>query len=534
MRIFRPRLNDVLVLVIISLGVAIRLLQLDIPFQPEDVHLDYLAGHHVVKYGEVPFSGSGNPILIDSPLYYYIVSFFVFLKDDLLFLAIANIVVIQVATFIFLYLLAVTLFNRRVGFLTVLLAVTSYEYLAEGAYFFQTHVMQVFANGALFFLALAYTRKRLRYAYISIIFFVTAMTIHHSVLALVPVYTVLIFVALPRSINKSKTFGLMVAVGAGVLFIFHLPVMLLFIQSPSTITRIIYTVSTGHIGSISEFIGKFFYNSAQLVYSFSLRWVDHSMMVNIVCGVLLAWSFIRYIQAHQKQRQRTWYVLALLLMMMQLIVVASLLRAGVWHFTFSSVFGLFLIILSVCIVQWFSGSWWHKTIGSVLVLITLYTVSNGFIFLRSGDYPRLHRWLLTLESKEAIKQVAISLKNEESRLDFSFFRIQRIHNKPISGFYVDVYSQQHIQMIEDLLYWPMLEDELGSRFVRMERDGSFPTLLNDDEYIFVICDSTRAPFRNVDDCLHRYVTDYPNYRFVRHVYAGYPISIELVRRINDL
>ncbi len=523
----RLKIQDILVVLLLLLSIVIRANRLDIVFDPEDTHLDYLAGHQLVRYGEIPLSGSGNPVLIDSPLYYYIVSVFVALYDNLLFLSIANFVIIQPLFFIILYGLAATLFNRWAGVIAVTLAVTSFEYVAMGGYFFQTNVMQVFANASFLFLALAARKKQRKFQYVSVAMMAIAMAIHHSTLSLLPLFTVILALTIP---HESRVNGL-IRLGifwALLLIVFHIPILLLFAIEPSVPVRILGTISSGHVVSIAEFIQKFFLNLMQFFYAFSLRWSEGIVQWNSLFGVVLAGSLYRYMRyASQKDRYSVGFIA---LFILQLVIFASFLRVGVWNFTFTSLAGLYIIGVSAAIHHWWTGLWYHKAIGVGALFVCLYVFSNAFVFLKPPSEPRLNRWKITKQSTKAIGDAVQEIALLEKYQDFSFFQIQRVHHRPEGGFFVDVYSQSGIQIIDDLLYWPALQTSLGGRFVRMERDGSFPTILNGDTYVFVICDSTRAPFVGSEDCLKRYIADRPGYRFIRHIYAKDPITIELVRR----
>ncbi len=520
---------DILAIIIIVIGIGIRLSRLDIPFDPEDVHLDYLAAHHMVRYGEIPWSGSGNPILIDSPLYYYIVAFFVRIYDSLFFLAVANITVIQGITFALMYRIASVLFNRRSGVLTLLFAVFSHEYIAQGAYFFQTHVMQVFANGALLFLLLFHERKHIRFAYASILSFVAALTIHHSLLALAPLYAVFLFAGI-RSKNKGRTAAALIGVALGVFVFFHIPIAMLIWKDPSVGERIAGTFAAGFVGSFAEFGEKLARNAAQFVYAFSLRWVKEAATVNGILAGTLVGSFVLFLRHNKHDKRMMRLVAAVFALIIQLVVIASLLRTGVWNFTFSSLFGLYLAVVSAAIVRWLEGSRTERAIGWGIVLLTLYAFSNGFSFMIPSQYPPFYRWNITKDSLAAVARTVQEVRVAEKRSDVSFFRIERVHKKPEGGFYVDVYSKNRIQVIEDILYWPQLENMFATRFVRMEKDGTFPTILNGDDFVFVICDSTRAPFAGVNDCITRYLTEKPQYSYERIIYERYPITIFLVRR----
>lgn len=524
----RVHILDLVVVGILLLGIGLRLNILDIPFDPEDVHLDYLAAHHIVRYGEIPWSGSGNPILIDSPLYYYIVSLFVRMSDTLLFLAIANIVVIQGATFALMYGTAAVLFNRRVGALAVLFAALSYEYMAQGAYFFQTHVMQVFANGAFLFLALYHMRKQFAYAIASVILLGTALTIHHSILATMPLFLAFLFMSIPAKERRGVTMKLLTILFV-TLVVFQFPIGMLLSHDSSLFGRLADSFSGGFVRSVPEFIAKFGRNTLQFVYEFSFRWREEAPFVNGILGIVLGGSLFLFVRKSRKNAIRR-YIWAIIALIFQLVFIASLLRAGVWNFTFSAVFGLYLILVSAAVVRWFDGTVWEKVIGGTVAVFVLYVFSNGFMYLTSPQYPRLYRWNIAEESRAAIVREVRRIHDAERRNDYSFFRIQRVHKEPEGGLYVDVYSGNRIQIIEDILYWPALEREFATRFVRMELDGTFPTILNRDEYVFVICDSTRAPFRGSEECVGKYLLDYPEYQFVGHVYEKAPISIELIRR----
>jgi hypothetical protein len=532
MRILTAHRSTIVALLIICFGIAVRLLRLDIPFDPEDVHLDYLVGHHIVRYGEVPWSGSGNPLLIDSPLYYYIVAFFVWIYDHLLFLAVVNVVFIQGVTFFLLYRLGTELFDKKVGLLAVFLAVCSFEYLAEGAYFFQTHVMQVFVNVAFLFLVRAYKRKAVSNAYWSACLFVIALSVHHSILALTPLYVLLLFFAMPDARRRWRQFGICMASMMGVLFVLHTPVFFLFSDQRFIVGNIIQALSTGHVLAPVEVAKKFVYNLAQFFNAFSLRWVSHAWIVNSVAACLLVGSVWWHQRVQPREKKIPMWLTALAIV--QFVLIASFLTQGVWNFTFSSLFGVYIVMVAACIRVWFVWpAQWTRVAAVGGILFVLYVFSNGFIFLDALNYPRLVRWSITQESASVIQKKVGDLKEANGFSDALFFQIQRVHKQPTGGFFVDVYTHRDIQIIEDLLYWPLLQNALGTQFIRVEKNGSFPTVLSEATYIFVICDSTRNEFMDIRDCLDRYRAHYPEYEFVEHLYVNYPISIMLVRKVNN-
>jgi 4-amino-4-deoxy-L-arabinose transferase-like glycosyltransferase len=528
MRIFRLQRSDIVVLLIICFGFVIRLLRLDIPFDPEDVHLDYLAAHQMVQFGQIPWSGSGNPLLIDSPLYYYIVTLFIWMWDHLLFLAVVNIVLIQGVTFYVFYRLATELFDRRVGVLTVLLAVTSFEYIAEGAYFFQTHVMQMFVNSAFLFLVVAYKRKTEAYALASVCLFVTALTIHHSVLALVFPYIFVLLSIMRRYIHPVGWYKA-ILVGSATFIIWHIPVGILFLSNASVVEHMYGIPYAGITQSFSRVWSTFTYNTAQFLSTFSLRWFDNAPMINTVLVCVLGLSLTRFLLVTTQKHRNIVGVIGLTILWF--IFCASLLQKGVWNFTFSSLFGLYLMVVAASISQWFIKTRvLQTTIGIGVVGLTIYAYSNGFIFRDALTYPRLERWNITQESQKVIRKKVLELKEQENRSDLAFFRIQRVHKQPTEGFFVDVYDAQDIQIIEDLLYWPFLQRDLATRFTEMSNHGAFPEVSTTDDYIFVICDSTRDRFLGVEDCMRRYQVINPQYSFVEALYEKSPIAIVLVRK----
>lgn len=469
-------------------------MRLDIPFDPEDVHLDYLVAHHIVAYREVPLSGSGNPLLIDSPLYYYIVSLFVRIWDSLLFLGIVNIVLVQGLTFWLLYRLALRLFDEKTAIITLLLAVTSQEYFKQGAFFFQTHVLQVVVYAGWYALVRAHKGDGRIYAYSSAVLAGFSVAIHHSALAMLPVYMIFLF----RLAPWYKVFALF----SSVVVLSYIPVFGLLYTHP----EIVAGMSVGgFVSSAGEYGSKFFSNLHQIVFSF----FDGENWFSYVLIGLLAWGFV----VGRKAAKKTMGVIVCIVL--QYVLLASLLRTGVWNFTFSSTFGLLLIVVALCIRSLWQ---WRREAGIAILILAV------FVFSRVGQTPRqkeqfLYRYNLTHESAEAIIR---EIPQESS------FRIHRVHKKPTRGFFVNVYTPQGIQVLEDLLYWPILEKRLGRQFVQISQNGAVPTIRNTDEYVFVVCDSTREQFTSNNECVRKYLLLYPRYRFVRNVYAKEPLSIVLV------
>ena len=69
--------------VILLLALAIRIGHVDFFVADQDTSRNHLMANHLVKYGEIPLVGLGNNFFPDSPLYYFLLAPFLWLRGNI-------------------------------------------------------------------------------------------------------------------------------------------------------------------------------------------------------------------------------------------------------------------------------------------------------------------------------------------------------------------------------------------------------------------------------------------------------------------
>lgn len=195
------------------------------------------------------------------------------------------------------------------------------------------------------------------------------------------------------------------------------------------------------------------------------------------------------------------------------------------------ILGLFVILISAAIIQFFRKSKLYKIIGLFLIILTIYIAAPKLI----------NNFTSSLESKKKIDFTAVNvvvskvmeIKSTEKFLDYNFFRIVTYRNGSKFG------------RLEGV-FWAALEKTLNQKFVSVnenEKDISKNTFYdinnyyetNDDKYYFVVC----YEYKNIEDinkrCLNYFLGENKNFSIINAIYQGVVqenISIYVAKRNN--
>src|SRR5688572_19260907 len=108
------RIHFIIRIVILDLAFLLRLDSLHIPSYHwmVDYNRDFLIANHIVSYLEMPLKGPDGQFgaYSESPVYYYLLAAFLAINNNIIFLALCNLV-LQVLTIAIIYYIARNLFG---------------------------------------------------------------------------------------------------------------------------------------------------------------------------------------------------------------------------------------------------------------------------------------------------------------------------------------------------------------------------------------------------------------------------------------
>lgn len=260
-----------------------------------DVKRDYIVGHQMLTYKEIPLTGPNGHLGsgVNSPFYYYIIATLMFFfGGSILAIQIPHLL-LQCISVVIVFLCVRNFFGVRAAFFTALFFASFKIFVDQAAFIWQPHLMQVIFLLSLWCFSQFYVLKKNLYLYLSILFFCCATVVHNSLFALIPVYMLGVFVILYARkqplLFYARSFLLMFLCE---LFLF-LPVMYFFLTShPSNlgIQRFTNTVDVS-IGAISLGLMRF---NGFMQNSFFVHPIEkYAFLICILLSVVSATYLIR-------------------------------------------------------------------------------------------------------------------------------------------------------------------------------------------------------------------------------------------------
>ena len=102
----RLHIYDFLFIAVLIFAFYIRIVNINnyYPIDMADVARDYLVSSHIIQYKELPSVGpyASNDVVRNSPVYYYLLAFFLLFQNNIFFLGLANVFLQIVTIFIIL------------------------------------------------------------------------------------------------------------------------------------------------------------------------------------------------------------------------------------------------------------------------------------------------------------------------------------------------------------------------------------------------------------------------------------------------
>lgn len=523
---FKERVSplDFLFFFFVLVSFFLRLTGLDYPLDEGhgEYTMAYLYAHHIVAHQDFLLAGDGNsvwPSLKTSPLYYYLLAAFLFIKDGVIFLGFIN-VLFQVGTLVLVYLLARMLFGTGTALIASILFGISDEILRQSIYVWHPWVMQLFANGSYVLLVLGYLKKTYVPVLLSIFFLIFAAALHSSAFSLVPLFMVGTFFILKQQRRNPRYYLLSLGTLGASLLVFFTPVLIYwrkFNVNP-------FVISKGEAEYISSFHGFFqnFVQNLSTVITHFFRGVgDNIFSPEGVVFLVTLFSIPLSLFLHKGERQRKIFFLLLLLFFLQPFLFASLIdkinidggNFYVYHFT--AVFGLFFILVAEAINSVFSKSTVLQ-MGKILIVILLVSIlSLQFSAVQKRiEFSHFQNFSLINSLAKAMEDEIVTIQKREEREDIDFFQL-RLYRKSVR------YQR------DDAAFWIPLERDFQRKFVevkaRPQKAYFMYRYTNSADYIFLIC-KNYAPGQD-KECHENFSGENPGYIIDRQIVARGPYII---------
>lgn len=491
----------VFLLIILVISLIVRLARLDYPltyiFAWGDGTRDYFIADHILRYKEFPLLGPFNLLneigVYNSPLYYYLLAFFLIPYNHVLTLGIVNIL-FQLFTIFLIYLIAKKIFDKKTAILSILIFSFNPEILAQSDYIWQPHVSQTFAYLALFLAVSFYLNGRYKYLYGSALSLAFSFALHNSTFPWIPLFLAGYFLLLKR--QTKRYLGVLLSFFIFLLLL-HIPVGLYYIQNNFSLAET-HSLS---IQSINDYASNFWLNLNGILKAFNIN--------NIWIGIISALTVFYFLKNKDKKHTK-----------LTVFILLILILSPIFFASFFNKFRLHYLTLSLGVLAIFLGKVFtcqpagrpfsrFKIARLVVVFLLLLTTTNNFQFLRVQK-PFLENQKLV---NDLSKIILTEIKDPLSFQIKSYVLGEKIFEYPIL----------------DTIFLIPLEDKLNIKLaILTDRSPFNHQQIGGTEYFVVACHEFGKLLR-WDVCLQVFKKDYPSYAILKNLYAGSNIAIFLAK-----
>lgn len=398
----------------------------DYTFFDEPVR-DYFVSHHIVAYGEFPLAGPLNGvsgILKNSPVYNYFLAFFLFIKDDFLFLQTINIFSIIVSVAL-LHNIAKRVFDAQAALLAALFFIGFIDvvYAAFTHFVSQTYIMLLFFLVSILLLIIAAQKNNYVLVPLSVFFFALAGVMHNSVLALAPIFLVVVLAVMKRQKKSFWHHTLAIMVFPASLGLFYFPIILYALSAGLSFWSLVS--SSGIYASGLEEFATHIWRHATVLFN-ALTGRTHGIfpflrMAILIYAVLL---FPARIYEEKEPIKKIFFMVALASAATMIIAASPFWRLfDVWEFL--PALTLLFIAAAGALTSFLRD---YLVPGKVLNMI--FILALGFFFsakagfagnFSAGSMPN-YRESITIT--KAIQTAVLEIQKRNLFGDFSFFQLR--------------------------------------------------------------------------------------------------------------
>ena len=519
---------DWLLIALLLISFLVRLDNYSFPFDigGGDTARDYLVSKSIIGGDDFalkayPLFGPGNDWgLINSPIYYYLGSFFLLFNNSFFFLNLVNIF-FQTLTILFIYLFVRFAFGQAPAFFASLLFSFDLLVMRQALHMWQPWFMQPFFYLSLLLLYLSWKNSSPKFLYSSIGVFVLAGALHNAAFAMLPTFLVLVAYILWKRWNNKRVYWKAFITLVSTSLVLYLPSLVLLYKQ--------YTNSILSLGAFMDrilVVGGGWNNPFEDLGNFYrvLQWptLDLVPYWGVVLSLVLVPLFY-----FSRNRFRNF---GILLIIGWLVLQPSLFlnmflgadRYNTHYVAFTS--GLVYIFVSVLLYHYLGL---FKKLGKVIWGTLLVVVSLYFAPAQQALFSEQFAYASTNQEDfegavDAIQGELEDLKQKNGFDNYTFFSLMGFVNNNDSG----------IGRLEEALVWLGLEDRLGEQFVRVGREGTYFSD-NKTQYVFLIClpDVNHGPWERFD-CRDAYAKrekkrydEKSFYRFPKEIYSRGVVTV---------
>jgi len=526
-----PRLRldkyDIVFIFLLVISFAARMYIFDFPLKYAGTGggQDYLIAHRIVQYNEFPLIGPPSHLYIylGSPVYYYFISLFLFIKDSILFLSFVF-VLLQLITITLIYKIAKNI-NSGTALIAALIFSFSAYILERSGYMTPNHAVQPFVSLGFLLLLLAHLRGSYKLLLSAAFVATFAATVHASVLAVLPLFIIFAFLILKQQNKGIKYYLGVLFTPLATLLLFHLPPLAYMIKN-NLLSEEILPLLSGQgsrflspifVQSISEFFQNMYTKLSGLLEIFSFTTggpyfsLSHALTAVLVISTII--YFLKKNSPHKK------YILIILLFVVQQLIFVSLLGNSYGRVYLTPILGIFAIFIAAIINSVFSK---HiiLNISKVVLVVLIITIASGYFYMFYSKPVPLENMRDIYSARDALVEEVLQIQKEEGYEDINFFHTRSFNNR---GNGTRVYLIDHLSAF--------MKKRLDRKLTRVTDGGAIYQEINSTDYIFVSCYYERGA-RNIRKCKEHFLEFEPEYEIVKEVFRGNILSVYEAKKLT--
>lgn len=508
-------------IVLLILGLMLRLLWVGRNFQLDygDGPLEYLTVSHMATFHEYPEFGSTSMTLSGlptSPLYYwFLVPLFLVARNNISFGLLT--VFLNLASIIFLYLIANRLFGKRTAVITGVLLLCSQPFLDQTFYFWCVWLGQTLYLASYLLMTTVYFKKNHVLLLLSACVFIAGMISSGSEGFGSVVGYLLIFLIVSRSIHVPSLHMIGMAMVSSILLGYtYLPIVG-YVVSPGHLHSLI---SEGaFVTSVYEYLGRFILNWSVILEGVVV--LSRMSLFWQACSVgLFGWCVYVAQKGVDLTHKKRW--LSISILVITTVAIASFLKdSKPYYFNAVNVLLVILLgdVLSILI---------ERKLTAFFILLSL----SLYLLLPGPAYIRMRSSAFSVEPYLETATAAMITASKPIQQEYGMGWTEHIT--------LVSYESEKNAVNPSVLeaFFASLEQGTGKRFVRFSPLGkNYVPLAVDAPYFFVIC-SNYSSLSDVNArCVDRFLSDHPFFvirKTVYHISRNTKYVIFLAENIQEM
>lgn len=454
---------------------------------------DYLIASHVARGEQFlllgPDNAGGQSFLKNSPVYFYILSLFLLVKNDFLFLVFASIA-LWLVTVVFVYLLARRAFGAPQALIAALLFSFIPIFWQRSSFIWQPYIMMPFINLSYVFMLFAHLKKSFPLLLAGLGTAVLAGAVHNPAFASLAIIALIALFLMKKWRKQIRHYcGALIVVVTSALILYS-PVFA-YLAAHDNLLNFLENLAGNNTGggiqslithSLSDFFNKFSGEALKLIHHFaSLPFTENVVFFNIRNALALFVLIATAIYFFSKRAgEKKIYIFFILLAIIWQLTLVSLLKIGGGYQYTAPIFGILAIAISEIA---------YSTIRkNKIIAMGIFALFAGIFFPLFFKAPqdtinlaqnhselRINRSIIG-NAASAIAKEVVAIQRKERYRNPDFFRIWSFADDPgLRRFNMDA-----------ILLIP-LEKKFHKRLTAFNHERELLDQTNSSTYIFIAC-----------------------------------------------